>query len=114
VILPGFARHGRVYLKEATGVLHLTLPERLPYLDIPGVVQHVSSGSDTVYHLASRYYRRFYRDPVSRALAIQQFQPFPILDPLEPIPAGRTVLIPPIDYIETVGLGDSLAEYPQL
>jgi len=112
--LRDFNRHGRAYRDTETGVVHLTLPERMAYVDVPGIIFHTASGKETVLHLAVRYYRGHYRNPVAKAPVIQQFQPVPILNPLEPIPAGQTVYIPPVEYIEGIALSDSLVENPQL
>ena len=112
--LIGFARHGRAYQDEETGVIHLSLPERMRYMDVEGIIEHPCNGSETPIHLAFQYYRTFYRWPSDLHPVICNFQPEPILNPLAPIPKGRVVLIPPIEYIETVGHGDMLIENPAL
>ena len=112
IYLNGLNRHGRVYEKD--GVLHLTVPERLPFLGDDSWYPHECSGNETVLHLAVQYYKDIFEDPVSLFPIIAQAQPYPILDPLQKLPKGKVVFIPPEDYIHEVAYGDSLSDTPSL
>lgn len=113
VYLPWLARHGQAY-QNAAGVIHLTLPERLPHVIRDDSVIHVCKGDERLQDIAVYYYRDTYENAVDMWEVIAQFQEDPIVDGSIPLPANRVLEIPSVEYIQEVALGEPLHEYPAI
>ena len=110
--LHGLLRHGSPYVSEYDGRVHLSLPERLPFVVRDDSRTHVAKGAENCFDLAKLYYNKDSKS-ADKAEIIAQFQEDPILDLSTPIQYGRVVIIPSEKYIQFIAYGDSLTEYPE-
>jgi len=96
------------------GAIIFELPERLPFEDRDDTIVHIANGQEYLWDLAQRYYSNTRAQAFDLWDVIAQFQPEPIVDSSVPLPEGKEILIPSIDYIEEVVSGPSLASTPEL
>jgi len=114
IYLKGLSRHSTVYEDTTRGELHLTLPERLPYEPTDDCWIHICHGDERLFDIAIAYFKDAYQDAVDLWETIAQFQEEPIQDPFVPLPEGKVLLIPSVNYIETTVFGEPLTQWPQL
>jgi len=114
LFLPWLARHGQAY-QNADGEVHLTLPERLPYIDRDDTATHVCKAGERLFDIAIHYFKDSMGDyAVDCWEIIAQFQEDPIVDGSVTLPVGLVLLIPSDEYIQEVALGEPLHEYPRV
>lgn len=112
----GLSRHAYVY-EGTNGELALSVPERLPHLEIINgefPLVHVCRGGEYLVDLAQMYYREVLSRPVDAWEIIAQFQEDPVTDGFVPLKRGQVVLIPPPAYFSMVVYGESLSEMPEM
>ena len=93
-----FSRHSFVLgVADASAPDALQLTERDPfgYVPLRDTRQHVVVQGDTLWSLASKYFRGFQR-PAGLWWVIADFQPDPILDPTVALRVGSVVYIPSV------------------
>lgn len=97
-----------------SGLLYLSLPERLPWQPRNDTVLYSAKEGEYLFDIVAGHYSNIYSAPWYIVEIVAQFQPIPLIDPSVPLPAGLEIQLPSTEYIETVALGDSLAETPEL
>jgi hypothetical protein len=107
-------RHAQAFKKSEDGLLYWGLPERLPHEDRDDTTVHTCHGGEFLWQLAQDYYGDVVGNAGDWADIIAQFQPNPIVDRSVPCRSGQEVLIPSLEYIEEVALGDSLMDVQEL
>jgi hypothetical protein len=115
VNLHGLERHGEAYADENDRVF-ISLPERVPPMERDDSGVHVvqSDGGETLMDVAILYYKELFQNPVDMAEIIAQFQEHTVVDMSVPLDQGTILLLPSVEFIADVALGDSLSEFPQL
>jgi hypothetical protein len=111
--LPRLLRHGTAYA-NAAGELHLTLPERIPYIEYEDTEIHVCGGAEYLHSIVVHHYKDSLSEPLEAVEVIAQFQPDPIIDYSVPLPSGYILLLPPSSYFHEVAYGQSLTETPDI
>lgn len=114
LFLSGLARHAKPYRNDDTGILCLSLPERLPTQIRDDSLLHISKEGDTCLSLAVAYFKDALEPPTEMAVLIANFQDPPIVDMSIPIEPGRVVQIPSMGYRQEVYEGDTLTETPRM
>lgn len=113
ILLTELERHGTPYTKD-DGTVHLSLPERIPYIERDDNDLYVCTGGETLLDIALMAYRSYYESPVDHWQILQQYQEDPILDPSALLPRGLVLVLPSPDFIEEVPFGENLTEFPQI
>lgn len=111
--LPWLARHGKAYQNELNEV-HISLPERVPFVERDDSIIHICKEGEYLPQIALHYYRNRLADPLLAWEVIAQFQEDPIVDASLPLKAGTVLLIPSVEFVQQVALGDPLHEFPEL
>ena len=107
--LSWLGRHGELYCNHL-GETHLTITERLPYVDYDDVITHICKKGECLLDVAVYYYKDRVDRPADCWEIIANYQDDPIIDGSVPLTAGRVILIPPQSYIQEVALGMALRE----
>jgi len=91
--------------QDADGVAYLTDREPFGYVDRPDNIPHVVKQGDTLEDLAKFYYWQLSKDADQLYWAIADFQPNPIINPLQPLVAGRLLILPAPEFLSSEILG---------
>ncbi len=113
IAVGGLYRHGELAQTEA-GALYITLPERVKYVDDMGNTIHYGIEGEYLLQVVCAFYRNRHPSPMDLVELVAQFQPSPIIDTSIPLEAGQEIVLPSLDFIESVGFGDSLSDFPEL
>lgn len=109
----GLYRHGTVE-QLPSGLLYLSMPERLPWQQRNDTVIYHTKEAEYLFDIVAGHYSNIYPFPWFLTEVVAQFQPTPIIDPSVPLPDGYELQLPSSEYIETIALGESLGETPEL
>lgn len=109
----GLYRHSTVVSLDDGSVVY-RLPERLRYLPMDGTISHVCVNGELLWDIAVLYYGRWRSRALDLWEVLAQFQPSPILDASVPLKSGKVILVPPVEYIEEIAYGTSLATLPAI
>lgn len=114
LFLTGQANHAKPYRVSETGILYLSLPERMPHQERDDTQVHICKGGETLFSLANSYYRAVLDNPLIMAPIIADFQDPPIVDRSVTLDRGKVILIPSLSYKQEVVDGDTLTESPRM
>jgi hypothetical protein len=114
VIITGIYRHGSISLDSRENKLISTMPERIPYVPDSDAQEHVCAGPELLADIVVSAYASRYPNPLALVEAVAQYQPTPILDLMNPLPAGTVVLLPSPLFIDNVVETGSLADLAEI
>ena len=109
----GLEIHSRLY-RNASGVLHFTLRERLRYDPEDDADYYICKGGETLAEIAVAMYQDLVPNPADLWEVLQEYQEVPIADPSAPLEAGLEIALPSPSWITDVAYGESLMEDPEL
>jgi hypothetical protein len=110
--LPRLLRHATAYVNE-DGEMHLTLPERVPYVEYEDTETHICTG-EYLHSVVVNHYKNTLLEPLEAVEVVANYQPDPIVDWSVPLEPGRILLLPPAAYFHEVAYGESLTESPDI
>ena len=110
----GIYRHANVVCDERENKLISTMPERIPNGEDPDVMEHTCAGPEFLHDIVVSTYAGLYPNALALVESVAQFQPMPILDLMDPLPAGTLVLLPSPSFIDTVIESGALSELAEL
>ena len=97
-------------IEDSAGRQILTRREAIRFERRSDNRNHLVNDGDTLYNLASRFFKRFSNRPAGLWWIIADFQPTPIHDPTIRLAAGSVIVVPSVRYVIEVVFNEGRVE----